>query len=155
MAWGGVGTDAQHAVFQLLHQGTHLVPVEFVAAIEAEHGLAEEHHAQIAHQLLRARRGADGGPRVGRSAPRLSGRPAARRRSCSTGSIRATLGALLAFYEHRTFANAALLGINPFDQFGVELGKDMARALDGEGEELEFDPSTRALLARAFGDDEA
>ena len=64
-----------------------------------------------------------------------------------------TLGALIAFYEHRTFANAALLGINPFDQFGVELGKEMARALD-EGDDLDFDPSTEALIARAFGDDE-
>jgi glucose-6-phosphate isomerase len=63
----------------------------------------------------------------------------------------ATLGALLAFYEHRTFVNAVLLGINPFDQFGVELGKDMARAMDGGGE-LSFDPSTEALIARAFGD---
>ena len=64
----------------------------------------------------------------------------------------ATLGALIAFYEHRTFANAALLGINPFDQFGVELGKEMAKALDSEGE-TDFDPSTEALIARAFGDD--
>ena len=75
-----------------------------------------------------------------------------RRRSCSTGSIRATLGALIAFYEHRAFANAALLGINPFDQFGVELGKEMAKALDLGGDaELDFDPSTRALIARALG----
>nr|MDP9413701.1 glucose-6-phosphate isomerase [Pseudomonadota bacterium] len=62
-----------------------------------------------------------------------------------------TLGALIAFYEHRTFANAALLGINPFDQFGVELGKEMAKAMDGEGE-LAFDPSTEGLMARAFGE---
>ena len=62
----------------------------------------------------------------------------------------ATLGALLAFYEHRTFANAVMLGINPFDQFGVELGKQMAKALDGEGD-LSFDPSTQALIDRAFG----
>jgi glucose-6-phosphate isomerase len=61
------------------------------------------------------------------------------------------LGALLSFYEHRTFANAVLLGINPFDQFGVELGKEMAKAMDGDG--LEFDPSTKALMARAFGDE--
>ena len=65
----------------------------------------------------------------------------------------ATLGALLAFYEHRTFANAVLLGINPFDQFGVELGKEMAKAMDDPGA-IEFDPSTRALLDRAFGDDD-
>jgi glucose-6-phosphate isomerase len=59
---------------------------------------------------------------------------------------------LLAFYEHRTFANAVLLGINPFDQFGVELGKQMAQAI--EADELEFDPSTQALIDRAFGDDQ-
>jgi glucose-6-phosphate isomerase len=63
-----------------------------------------------------------------------------------------TLGALIAFYEHRTFANAALLGINPFDQFGVELGKEMAKALEG-GDAPAFDPSTQALIARAFGDE--
>ena len=63
-----------------------------------------------------------------------------------------SLGALIAFYEHRTFANAALLGINPFDQFGVELGKAMAKAMDGGGD-MEFDASTRALIGRALGED--
>ena len=60
-----------------------------------------------------------------------------------------SLGALIAFYEHRTFANAVLLGINPFDQFGVELGKEIAREL-GEGPgEHQVDASTRALMERA------
>ena len=59
------------------------------------------------------------------------------------------LGALIAFYEHRTFANAVLMGINPFDQFGVELGKDMARQLNDGGEDQALDPSTRALIERA------
>jgi glucose-6-phosphate isomerase len=58
-----------------------------------------------------------------------------------------SLGALIAFYEQRVFSNAVLLGINPFDQFGVELGKEMAKAIDGGG--VEFDASTRALLERA------
>jgi glucose-6-phosphate isomerase len=62
----------------------------------------------------------------------------------------ATLGALLAFYEHRTFAYAVLLGINPFDQFGVELGKAMAKGIDS-GDVTEFEPSTNALIERAFG----
>ena len=53
-----------------------------------------------------------------------------RRRSCSTGSIPGQLGALLAFYEHRVFVAATLLGINPFDQFGVELGKRIARTIN-------------------------
>jgi glucose-6-phosphate isomerase len=148
--WGGVGTDAQHAVFQLLHQGTHLVPVEFVAAIEAGDTLAEDHHRQLlincfaqGAALMRGKPGDD----PHRAYP--GDRP-------STTILLdrldpATLGALLAFYEHRTLANAALLGINPFDQFGVELGKQMAKAVDGEGE-LEPDPSTQALIARAFGE---
>ena len=59
-----------------------------------------------------------------------------------------TLGALIAFYEHRTFAFATLLGINPFDQFGVELGKDIARSIDGD-DALESDTSTEALIERA------
>jgi glucose-6-phosphate isomerase len=152
IVWGGVGTDAQHAVFQLLHQGTHLVPVEFVASIEAGDHLDEEHHRQLLVNCfaqgaaLMAGKGSDD---PHRSYP--GDRP-------STTILLdrldpATLGALIAFYEHRTFANAALLGINPFDQFGVELGKAMAKAMDG-GEDLAFDPSTRALIERALGGDE-
>ena len=59
------------------------------------------------------------------------------------------LGALIAFYEHRVFANAVLLGINPFDQFGVELGKQIARQLSEGADEEALDPSTRALMKRA------
>jgi glucose-6-phosphate isomerase len=59
------------------------------------------------------------------------------------------LGALIAFYEHRTFANAVLLGINPFDQFGVELGKDIARQLADGTDNSSLDASTRALIERA------
>jgi glucose-6-phosphate isomerase len=59
------------------------------------------------------------------------------------------LGALIAFYEHRTFANAVLLGINPFDQFGVELGKQIARQLAEGADEASLDASTRALIERA------
>ena len=61
-----------------------------------------------------------------------------------------SLGALIAFYEHRVFANAALIGINPFDQFGVELGKQIARQLSrAAGEQQELDSSTRALIEKA------
>ena len=59
----------------------------------------------------------------------------------------ASFGALIAFHEHRTFANAALLGINPFDQFGVELGKEIAKSIDRG--DARFDASTEALLAVA------
>jgi glucose-6-phosphate isomerase len=149
ITWGGVGTDAQHAVFQMLHQGTHLVPIEFVAAVEPDHLLDPDHHRQLLTNcfaqgaaLMAGRRSDD----PHRDYP--GDRP-------STTILLdqvdpATLGALLAFYEHRTFANAVLLGINPFDQFGVELGKEMAKAVDTPGA-LDFDPSTKALIQRAFG----
>jgi glucose-6-phosphate isomerase len=150
ITWGGVGTDAQHAVFQLLHQGTHLVPVEFVAAVEPGHAFDDEHHRQLLINCFAQGAALMAGKQTDDPHRSYSGdRP-------STTLLLdrvdpPTLGALLAFYEHRTFMNAVLLGINPFDQFGVELGKEMARAMDDDGA-LDFDPSTEALIARAFGD---
>lgn len=151
IVWGSLGTDAQHAVFQLLHQGTHLVPVEFIASIEPGHSQPFEHHRQLLANCfaqgaaLMAGRSADD---PHRSYP--GDRPST---TILMERIDAfTLGALIAFYEHRTFANAALLDINPFDQFGVELGKEMARAIDTMSPE-DFDPSTRALIEAALQDD--
>ncbi|MGQ0558048.1 MAG: glucose-6-phosphate isomerase [Sphingosinicella sp.] len=149
IVWGGTGTDAQHAVLQMLHQGSHLVPVEFVAAVEPGHDLAPEHHRQL---LLNA---------FAQGAALMTGQQSLDPHHAYPGDRPSTtilldrldpysLGALIAFYEHRTFSNAVLLGINPFDQFGVELGKAMAKRLDS-GEGIEADPSTRALAARAFG----
>jgi len=147
ITWGGVGTDAQHAVFQLLHQGTHLVPLELIAVIEAGDGLNEEHHRQL---LLNAF--AQGAALMAGKANDDPARAYPGDRPSATLLLDRldprTLGALLAFYEARTFVNAVLLGINPFDQFGVELGKEMAKAAGSGG--LEFDPSTTDLIARAF-----
>jgi glucose-6-phosphate isomerase len=146
--WGGTGTDAQHAVFQLLHQGTHLVPVEFVAVAEATDEQDPEHHREL---LLNC---------FAQGAALMSGRPSGDLHRHYPGDRPsttilldrldpATLGALIAFHEHRTFAEAVLLGINPFDQFGVELGKEMARAIDDPATRAGFDPSTRALIEKA------
>ena len=147
--WGGVGTDAQHAVFQLLHQGTHLAPVEFVASLEPGDRQADEHH-----RLLLINAFAQGAALMAGKTSDDPHRTYDGDRPSTTILVDrldpATLGALLAFYEHRTFAAAVMLGINPFDQFGVELGKEMAKALDG-GDAPDFDPSTEALIARAFG----
>ena len=148
VVWGGTGTDAQHAVFQLLHQGTVLVPVEFIAVTEAEDSLPPEHHRQL---LLNA---------FAQGAALMAGRESDDPHRSYAGNRPSTtillqrldaraLGALLAFYEHRTFANAVLLGINPFDQFGVELGKEIARKLDESADDEGFDASTRALIERA------
>ena len=149
ITWGGVGTDAQHAVFQLLHQGTRLVPVEFVAAIEPDHVLDDSHHRALLINCF-----AQGAALMAGKANDDPARAYAGDRPSTTILLdrldAARLGALLAFYEHRTFANAVLMGINPFDQFGVELGKEIARSIESEGTER-FDASTRALIARGLG----
>ncbi|MCX9148268.1 glucose-6-phosphate isomerase [Erythrobacter sp. WG] len=146
ITWGGVGTDAQHAVFQLLHQGTHLVPVDFIASIAPGDDLDPAHHRILLMNCL------------AQGAALMAGKPSddpARAypgdRPSTTFLVEdcdaAALGALIAFHEHRTFANAVLMGINPFDQFGVELGKAIAKQIEsGEGD---FDPSTKALMAVA------
>jgi glucose-6-phosphate isomerase len=149
ITWGGVGTDAQHAVFQLLHQGTRLVPVEFIAAIEPGDALDDAHHRALLINCF-----AQGAALMAGKANADPARAYAGDRPSTTILLDrvdpARLGALLAFYEHRTFANAVLMGINPFDQFGVELGKEIARSIEAEGTDR-FDASTRALIARAFG----
>ncbi|MEO0461564.1 MAG: glucose-6-phosphate isomerase [Pseudomonadota bacterium] len=147
ITWGGVGTDAQHAVFQLLHQGTHLVPVDFIASIAPGDDLDPAHHRTLLLNCL-----AQGAALM---AGKASADDPARAYPGDRPSTMflidnldpATLGALIAFHEHRTFANAVLMGINPFDQFGVELGKSIAKQIDaGEGE---FDASTSALMEAA------
>jgi len=147
VVWGGVGTDAQHAVFQLLHQGTVLVPVEFVAVVHGDDKHDGEHHRLL---LLNA---------FAQGAALMAGRESEDPHRAYPGNRPSatvlldrldarSLGALIAFYEHRTFANAVLVGINAFDQFGVELGKDIARHLSEGAEQDSLDPSTRALIER-------
>jgi glucose-6-phosphate isomerase len=147
VTWGGVGTDAQHAVFQLLHQGTHPIPVEFIAARLAGHEFDAAHHRALLTNcfaqgaaLMKGKASDD--PQ--RSYP--GDRPSATILLDSVDPE--SLGALIAFYEHRTFANAMLLGINPFDQFGVELGKEIAKSM-GNRQSGDFDPSTAALIEAA------
>lgn len=146
ITWGGVGTDAQHAVFQLLHQGTNLVPVDFIAAIQPGDALDPAHHRILLLNCLA--QGAAlmaGKPNPDPARAYAGDRPSATM-LCDEISP-AALGALIAFHEHRTFANAVMMEINPFDQFGVELGKEIANAI--ERGETTFDRSTEALLERA------
>jgi glucose-6-phosphate isomerase len=146
VTWGGTGTDAQHAVFQLLHQGTVLTPVEFVAVSEGDDD-------PDSHRLLLLNAFAQGAALMQGKASDDPQRSYSGDRPSTTILLDhldpRALGALIAFYEHRTFANAVLLGINPFDQFGVELGKQIAKQLaEGTGAAA-LDPSTRALIERA------
>jgi glucose-6-phosphate isomerase len=147
ITWGGVGTDAQHAVFQLLHQGTNLVPVDFIAAIVPGDALDPAHHRILLSNcfaqgaaLMKGRENPDDGARA-----YPGDRPSA---TILLDELNpATLGALIAFHEHRTFSNAVLMDINPFDQFGVEVGKEIAKRI--EAGEAPPDPSSQALLAIA------
>lgn len=146
ITWGGVGTDAQHAVFQLLHQGTVEVPVDFIASVAPGDMLDPAHHRILLMNcfaqgaaLMAGKAGED----PARAYP--GDRPSATILCDDIDA--AALGALIAFHEHRTFANAVLMGVNPFDQFGVELGKQIANRIAAGVES--FDASTEALLAAA------
>ena len=165
--WGGIGTDGQHAFFQWLHQGTDVVPVEFIVPVAPVSGDPRRHALLVANALAQAQALALGRPpevvaaelaRRGADANRT----AVAARACPgdrpsttilTPPLDArTLGALLALYEHRTFVEGILWGINPFDQFGVELGKILADPIaaalvDGGDLAPGTDASTRALVA--------
>jgi glucose-6-phosphate isomerase len=169
--WGNTGTDSQHAFFQWLHQGTHEVPVEFVVPVRAQHPLADQQTLLVANALAQAQallvgRGAEALRRElaaqGMSGAALDAAVAAREcpgNRASTTILLPTLdahnlGALLALYEHRTFVESVLLGINAFDQWGVELGKSLAPpivAALAENRALpeSTDPSTQALVQEA------
>ena len=146
ITWGGVGTDAQHAVFQLLHQGTHLIPVDFIAAIAPGDALDPVHHRNLLANCF-----AQGAALMAGKASADPARAYPGDRPSATILLDeltpASFGALIAFHEHRTFCNAVLLGINPFDQFGVELGKEIAWQIEAGG--TKFDASTEALLKAA------
>ena len=146
ITWGGVGTDAQHAVFQLLHQGTHLVPVDFIASIEPGDTLDAAHHHILLMNCFAQGAALMSGKNSDDPARHYPGnRPSA---TILVDDLDpATFGALIAFHEHRVFAAAVLMDINPFDQFGVELGKEIANKIEKGGER--FDASTEALLKAA------
>ena len=150
VTWGAAGTNAQHSFFQLLHQGVEEIPVEFIINTGPHEGPPAHRAKVFANALAQAR-----ALMVGKSASE-SHRTFAGDRASTLMAIDAlspeALGALLAFYEHRTFTQAVLAGINPFDQWGVELGKEMANALlpalEGGETAADLDASTAAWVGR-------
>jgi glucose-6-phosphate isomerase len=167
--WGETGTNGQHAFFQWLHQGTREAPVEFIVPVRAAHPLADQQSLLVANALAQSQalmegRGEDALRAEflakGLTGPALDAAVAAR--VCPGNRASTTilmpevnafrLGQLIALYEHRTFVEAVLYGINPFDQFGVELGKTLmapiAAALTSDAALPEAtDASTRGLVA--------
>ena len=150
--WGGGGNDGQHTFYQLLHQGTPRVPVEFVVAAQDDEDGPEHRRALLANCLAQAQALLEGtGAELEGYRACPGGRPSL---TVLLRRIDAyTLGALLALYEHRIFVQGVLWNINPFDQWGVELGKKLAggleQALQGDADAaVRLDESTRALVAR-------
>jgi glucose-6-phosphate isomerase len=148
--WGGLGIDGQHAYFQLVHQGRHRVPVDFIGVQteDAPLPLAAEHHRVVLLNLrAQARALALGRDAAATEAElRASGLSEERVRELVphrtfAGNVPSStlwlsaltphsLGALVALYEHKVFCQAALWGIHAYDQWGVELGKTMAKAME-------------------------
>ncbi len=150
VTWGAAGTNAQHSFFQLLHQGADEIPVEFIVNAGAQEG-PPAHRAKVYANALAQARALMVGKASSEPHRAFPGNRASTLMAIDALSPEA-LGALLAFYEHRTFAQAVLAGINPFDQFGVELGKEMANqllpALEGADAPDGVDSSTAAWLKR-------
>ncbi|THU05524.1 glucose-6-phosphate isomerase [Lampropedia puyangensis] len=127
VVWGEPGTNCQHAFFQLIHQGQQIIPVEFIVLREQGMGTLEQHRALQANAVAQAR-ALTQGKHTGPAHTHCPGnRP-------STMLVLdrldpASVGALIALYEHRTFVAGRLWGINSFDQWGVELGKNLAKEI--------------------------
>ncbi|MEL6168102.1 MAG: glucose-6-phosphate isomerase [Pseudomonadota bacterium] len=169
VVWGEPGTNGQHAFYQLIHQGTAVIPCEFMVGAEGHHPeLAHHHRLLIANclaqseALMRGRSLEEA--RVLMAAAGLDGDELDRqaRHRVFPGNRPSTtlvypkltpfvLGQIVALYEHRVFVEGAMLGINSFDQWGVELGKVLAKDLEpvlaGAADGADKDASTRALVA--------
>ena len=179
--WGEVGTNGQHAYFQMLHQGTDVIPVEFIAVKTANYGsdlapvlkpmLADQHRKLLANCLAQSQALMQGktteqalAERAPTASQALDALTLARHRSFPGNRPSTTLvlealtprslGALIALYEHRVFVSGALWGINSFDQWGVELGKALCSALlprMDNGDVSGLDGSTAGLLTILTG----
>ncbi|MFM0195929.1 glucose-6-phosphate isomerase [Paraburkholderia strydomiana] len=165
VTWGEPGTNGQHAFFQMLHQGPTIVPIDFIAVLTPEHPLVSHHPKLLANcfaqsealmlgrTLEEAKKVA--GPDKPELAPHLvfpGNRPTT---TLLVEALTArSLGALIALYEHKVLVQASVWNINPFDQWGVELGKILGKVVEADltaasVDEKKHDSSTSALIARA------
>jgi glucose-6-phosphate isomerase len=173
VVWGEPGTNGQHAFYQLIHQGTRVIPCEFMLGREGHEPQLAHQHALLAanclaqsEALMRGRSLAEATDIMKKKG--LTGAELDRqaRHRVFTGNRPSTtllypkltpfvLGQIIALYEHRVFVEGVILGINSYDQWGVELGKELATALqpivEGKASAEDKDPSTQALVAYLKG----
>lgn len=149
--WGEPGTNGQHAFFQLLHQGTDIIPVDFIGVARPQHDRFDQHDALFANLLAQAQALAFGRPSLDEPHRHFGGNRPSTLILAEQLNAR-TLGQLIALYEHIVFVQGVMWGINSFDQWGVELGKELASALSpalsDDGVDLRDieDPSTRSAI---------
>ncbi|MCL1044057.1 glucose-6-phosphate isomerase [Shewanella electrodiphila] len=165
--WGGEGTNGQHAYHQLLHQGTALIPADFIMPLQSHNPLGE-HHNQLASNCFGQTQALMQGRTFDEALAELSGKhlPDSEKALISKHKVMtgnkpsntllmdkltpSTLGSLIALYEHRTFVQGAIWQINSFDQWGVELGKllgnDVLDRIGAENDASELDSSSNALI---------
>ncbi len=171
VVWGEPGTNGQHAYFQLVHQGTHLIPTDFIMAMQSLNPLGIHHELLMANCFAQSE-----ALMMGKNAEEL--RAEMKQSGASEDEISEltghrtfegnrpsntllvpqltpkALGALIALYEHKVFVEAAIWDINAFDQWGVELGKALAKSIHGEIQEgltvKSHDASTNGLINRAL-----
>jgi glucose-6-phosphate isomerase len=168
VVWGEPGTNGQHAYFQMLHQGTDVIPVEFILVKHPTHPLTDLHTKLLANGLAQAQALMTGKTseeaareKAPTASPDIDPAVLAKHRTFPGNRPSTTLmlemltprslGALIALYEHRVFTSGAVWGINSFDQWGVELGKAMASDLLprlASGDVQGLDASTAGLLQR-------
>ena len=170
VVWGDVGTNGQHAYFQLLHQGTDIIPIDFIAFLKPTHNLPGHHAALLANCFAQSEafmRGKTADEvrtelqsqalppdEIDALVPHKTfpgNRPS--NTLLMESLTPATLGALIALYEHKVFVQGVIWGVNSFDQWGVELGKVLAKNIHaellGESQPAAHDGSTNGLIAKA------
>ncbi len=149
VVWGEPGTNGQHAYFQMLHQGTDVIPMEFITVKTPAHDLKPHHELLLANALAQAQAFLQGKADAGGHKDFPGNRPSSF--FILDQLTPESFGALIALYEHRVFVSGAVWGINSFDQFGVELGKVLAKDIEARlvsGDVKGLDASTAALLAK-------
>ena len=165
IVWGEPGTNGQHAFFQLLHQGTHLIPCDFIVAAQSQNPLGQHHDILVANciaqaeALMRGKTAAEAreelekaGMPEDRVAALVPHKTFSGNRPSNTFMVERltprALGRLIALYEHKIFVQGVIWNVYSFDQWGVELGKQLAKVVLPElsGAEGEHDGSTSQLV---------
>jgi glucose-6-phosphate isomerase len=162
IVWGQPGTNGQHAFYQLIHQGTKLIPCDFIGFVHPNHDVGDHQNLLMANFFAQTEALANGKTRAeveaeGVPAHQVPHRTFAGNHPTNTMLLERltpfTLGQLVALYEHKVFTQGTIWNINSFDQWGVELGKKLATNIipeldPGTEPDLEHDSSTNALIRR-------